>query len=191
MTEPGGLDDLLAWLSESGLAAPALPAELASAIHRIGPTLWATDLDVACRRDPAAFLEAALDGSLAAGLLVGWSGRGLTSNFFHLRLADDALVLIIVLPLNNPVDEGDAGAATVSSVLTAVGRLHAAAVEARDAGRISGRPVVVWDWPHLDSRFTLTGSHPLQWRAVGGQRLIDEVIDAVSTATRTAGRDAS
>jgi hypothetical protein len=46
-------------------------------------------------------------------------------------------------------------------MLTDVGRVHARAIEARGTGRIAGRLVVLWDWPHLDSRFAVTGRDSL------------------------------
>jgi hypothetical protein len=191
---PGAAEDpltpavgLRAWFAEAGLTVPQLPAATVARLRRREWHWWSTldpDDAVGAAADgdePRDFLAAVLDGSLDDALVIGRRGGNLSTGTFHLRYADERVVMVVTAPFANTYGDPAAEAETLAAVLDGLGRLRASAGNGRTNGVIDPdeRLAVVWDGGRLDHRWAIVGPGYAEWE----RGRADAVIAAAVAST--------
>jgi len=176
------LEGLNAWLAERSAALPPLPNTILAAIEQRGPEWWETPPHDSLAADPTdAALSAGESGTLDHFLLIGRSGRGYASYFFHVVVAEGPLVVVARVGAPTAFDDQLADS-ELGGTLHAIGPLAEAAAAARGRGAIGegSRIVVLYDDRSESYRYGTVCDGVTDWHSASPEMLFEEATAAVS-----------
>ena len=174
-------DNLKVWLARRSAALPPLSETVLGSVEQRGTDWWETP-GLEHIGDPTdATLAAISSGTFDSFFLVGLSGRGYASWFFHVVLADGPLVVIARLLAPTAFDDHPAGP-SLGRVLDGIGPLARAARGRLDRGALDGaeRFVVLDDERTSRYRYGTLTNGGINWQQTRSTTLFDEACLTLS-----------
>lgn len=189
--QPGApaVDDLRTFLAARSAVLPPLPDDLLASIRQTAPDWWETSAFDDGSGDPTdRALAGGADRTLDHFLLVGLSGRGFASYFFHVVRAEGPLVVVARLHAPTAFDD-ELGRPSLTRVFLAIGQLTEAANAARAGGVLGAgeRLLVLDDERSTRYQYGIARHGVVDWRRSSSTQLFDDAASALTAGGHNRG----